>query len=106
LHGRGDAHSFAVDGPFAHEFQYLVEVTMTMAIKLISVVIVTPIFLIPGVVIFILGGWCGNIYMSAQLSVKREMSNMRAPVLGHFGAAINGLRMCSSSPQVDDADLR
>ena len=60
-------------------------------------VIITPIFLIPGVILLILGGWCGNIYMSAQLSVKREMSNMRAPVLGHFGAAINGLRKSPTS---------
>ncbi|KAI0028294.1 hypothetical protein K488DRAFT_80756 [Vararia minispora EC-137] len=81
----------SVDGPFAHEFQYLMEVTITMVVKLVSVVIVTPVFFIPGVVLFLLGGWCGNIYMSAQLSVKREMSNARAPVLGHFGAAINGL---------------
>jgi hypothetical protein len=26
-----------------------------------------------------------------QLSVKREMSNAKAPVLGHFGAAMAGL---------------
>jgi ABC-type multidrug transport system fused ATPase/permease subunit len=96
----------AVDGPFAQEFQYLVEVTMAMTIKLISIVIVTPIFLIPGVVLFIFGGWCGNIYMSAQLSVKREMSNMRAPVLGHFGAAISGLCKYSSSPNVDNVELK
>ncbi|KAH9921468.1 P-loop containing nucleoside triphosphate hydrolase protein [Fomitopsis serialis] len=29
-----------------------------------------------------------TVYMKAQLSVKREMSNARAPVLGQFGAAI------------------
>ncbi|KZV76920.1 multidrug resistance-associated ABC transporter [Peniophora sp. CONT] len=79
------------DGPFAHLFQFLSEVSITMAIKLISIVIVTPIFLIPGVIVFLVGGYCGQIYMSAQLSVKREMSNKRAPVLGHFGAAIAGL---------------
>lgn len=79
------------DGAFAHLFQFLTEVSITMAIKLISIVIVTPIFLIPGVIVFIVGGYCGQIYMSAQLSVKREMSNKRAPVLGHFGAAIAGL---------------
>ncbi|KAG6919579.1 hypothetical protein DXG01_004242 [Tephrocybe rancida] len=39
----------------------------------------------------ILGGWAGQIYIAAQLSVKREMSNAKAPVLGHFGAAIAGL---------------
>jgi hypothetical protein len=50
----------------------------------------TPVFLAPGLFIGMLGGWIGRIYMKAQLSVKREMSNAKAPVLGHFGAAIAG----------------
>lgn len=58
-----------------------------MVIKLGAVVAYTPIFLIPGIFISVLGGYAGNIYMRAQLSVKREMSNARAPVLGHFGNA-------------------
>jgi hypothetical protein len=62
-----------------------------MIIKLSAVIILTPIFLFPGVVVAILGAWCGQIYIKAQLSVKREMSNARSPVLGHFGAAISGL---------------
>jgi hypothetical protein len=49
------------------------------------------IFIIPGIIVATLGGWCGQIYIKAQLSVKREMSNARSPVLGHFGAAISGL---------------
>ena len=62
-----------------------------MIVKLGAVVLLTPIFVIPGIVVAILGGWCGQIYIKAQLSVKREMSNARSPVLGHFGAAIAGL---------------
>jgi len=65
--------------------------TCSMFIKFCAVVTLTPIFLIPGIVIAVLGGWCGQIYMKAQLSVKREMSNARSPVLGHFGAAVAGL---------------
>jgi hypothetical protein len=49
------------------------------------------VFLLPGLFIGLLGGWVGCIYLKAQLSVKREMSNAKAPVLGHFGAAIAGL---------------
>ncbi|EED85726.1 predicted protein [Postia placenta Mad-698-R] len=37
------------------------------------------------------GGYIGHIFMKAQLSVKREMSNARAPVLGHIGSAFSGL---------------
>jgi hypothetical protein len=79
-----------------------------MLIKLAAVIILTPfvlkhlmtasiltppfsIFIIPGTIVATLGGWCGQIYIKAQLSVKREMSNARSPVLGHFGAAISGL---------------
>lgn len=67
-----------------------------MLIKFCAVVTLTPIFLIPGVVVAVLGGWCGQIYMKAQLSVKREMSNSRSPVLGHFGAAVAGLSECNA----------
>jgi hypothetical protein len=62
-----------------------------MLIKFGAVVVVTPIFIIPGFLVGFLGSWCGQIYMKAQLSVKREMSNAKSPVLGHFGAAIAGL---------------
>ncbi|EIW86373.1 hypothetical protein CONPUDRAFT_78742 [Coniophora puteana RWD-64-598 SS2] len=81
----------AVDGPFAQGIGWMVELTMTMLVKLGAVVAFTPIFLIPGSFVAAIGGWIGRIYMKAQLSVKREMSNAKAPVMGHFGAAINGL---------------
>lgn len=81
----------AVDGPITDYFRSLMELSIAMLLKLTAVVVMSPIFLIPGVLVAVLGGWCGQIYMKAQLSVKREMSNARAPVLGHFGAAIAGL---------------
>jgi len=62
-----------------------------MLIKFAAVLLFTPIFLFPGLVLAVLGGLCGQIYIKAQLSVKREMSNARSPVLGHFGAAVAGL---------------
>lgn len=67
------------------------ELSVSMLCKLAAVVIMSPVFLIPGALVALIGGWLGQIYMKAQLSVKREMSNARAPVLGHFGAAIAGL---------------
>ncbi|KAG5728585.1 ATP-binding cassette transporter abc4 [Termitomyces sp. T112] len=81
----------AVDGQISNGLWWLAEMTITMLIKFGAVVLFTPAFLLPGVVVAILGGWTGQIYIAAQLSVKREMSNARAPVLGHFGAAIAGL---------------
>ncbi|KAL6299635.1 multidrug resistance-associated ABC transporter [Sparassis latifolia] len=81
----------SVDGTISEYFWFLLDLSFSMAVKLAAVVIMSPIFIIPGVLIALLGGLCGQIYMKAQLSVKREKSNARAPVLGHFGAAISGL---------------
>ncbi|KAJ7462775.1 P-loop containing nucleoside triphosphate hydrolase protein [Mycena galericulata] len=70
-----------VDGPIQQGLWALLEMSMSMIIKFIAVILFTPLFFLPGVL----------IYIAAQLSVKREMSNAKAPVLGHFGAAIAGL---------------
>jgi ABC-type multidrug transport system fused ATPase/permease subunit len=81
----------AVDGSIPDQLANLIDLTFTMLVKLGAVILFTPVFILPGAVLFVLGGWCGQIYIKAQLSVKREMSVARAPVLGHFGAAIAGL---------------
>ena len=62
-----------------------------MLMKFFAVVSFSPIFAVPIFFVSVLGRWYGQIYMKAQLSVKREMRNARGPVLGHFGAAISGL---------------
>ncbi|KAJ6574743.1 P-loop containing nucleoside triphosphate hydrolase protein [Mycena capillaripes] len=80
-----------VDGPIQQGLWGLLEMSMSMLVKFAAVILFTPLFFIPGVLVGVLGGWCGQIYIAAQLSVKREMSNAKAPVLGHFGAAIAGL---------------
>ncbi|PPR05039.1 hypothetical protein CVT24_010185 [Panaeolus cyanescens] len=62
-----------------------------MLCKLAAPVIFAPIVVVPGLAIAVIGVVLGNIYLKAQMSVKREMSNARSPVLAHFGAAIAGL---------------
>lgn len=62
-----------------------------MFVKFGAVVIYTPAFIVPAILIAIAGGWLGNIYLKAQLSVKREMSNAKSPVLAILGGAISGL---------------
>ncbi|CDO77193.1 hypothetical protein BN946_scf184747.g6 [Trametes cinnabarina] len=80
-----------VDGPLATKLAWVIELTIALLVKFFAVVTFSPLFTIPGAIVAAVGGWCGQVYMKAQLSVKREMSNARAPVLGHFGAAIAGL---------------
>jgi uncharacterized membrane protein YdcZ (DUF606 family) len=62
-----------------------------MITKLGVVVLYAPTFLLPSILVAVVGGWLGTIYLKAQLSVKREMSNTKAPVLGVLGSAISGL---------------
>ncbi|PBK69165.1 hypothetical protein ARMSODRAFT_1019154 [Armillaria solidipes] len=81
----------ALDGPVTMWFMYVVEISVTMLIKFVAVIIMTPFFLFPSVIVALAGAWCGQVYIKAQLSVKREMSNAKSPVLSHFGAAIAGL---------------
>ncbi|KAI0711030.1 hypothetical protein C8T65DRAFT_739602 [Cerioporus squamosus] len=80
-----------IDGQLANTLGWVTELTVAMVMKFLAVVSFSPVFAFPGFIVAAVGGWCGQIYMKAQLSVKREMSNARAPVLGHFGAAIAGL---------------
>lgn len=81
----------AVDGPIARNFSSLLEISLAMLVKFGAVIILSPIFTLPGIAAFLIGGWAGQVYIKAQLSVKREMSNARSPVLSHFGAAIAGI---------------
>ena len=78
-----------------------------MFARLGAVMIFTPSFVLPAVAIAAFGGWLGQVYIKAQLSVKREMSTAKAPVLGILGGAIAGLRMsaCSSIPSDRLCDL-
>ncbi|KAL0950659.1 hypothetical protein HGRIS_007445 [Hohenbuehelia grisea] len=81
----------AIDSNVPGRFSTLSDVSLDVIIKFSAVVLFVPAFLGPGIVLLLLGGWCGRIYIAAQLSVKRESSNAKAPVLGHFGAATAGL---------------
>ena len=80
-----------VDTRFARTSEFLMEITVFLLAKIFSVVIFSPIFVIPSALVAVIGGTLGNIYMKAQLSVKRELSVAKAPVLGHFGAAVSGI---------------
>ncbi|KAF8214920.1 P-loop containing nucleoside triphosphate hydrolase protein [Mycena galopus ATCC 62051] len=80
-----------VDDTLAVQFYPVTFMVVSMIVKFVAVLIYAPIFFLPGVVVGAVGAWIGQIYMSGQLPVKRLMSNTRAPVLAHFGAAIAGL---------------
>ncbi|CAE6498063.1 unnamed protein product, partial [Rhizoctonia solani] len=80
-----------IDGSLPNEFQNLIDITIMLLSRFISVIVFSPIFTIPGAAVFVIGLWIGQIYITAQLSVKREMSNARSPLFSHFGAALQGI---------------
>ncbi|KAJ7275444.1 hypothetical protein B0H12DRAFT_1199540 [Mycena haematopus] len=71
-----------IDGPISQGLWGLLEISMSMLVKFAAVILFTPLFFIPGVLVGVLGGWCGQIYIAAQLSVKREMSNAKVTIAG------------------------
>lgn len=95
---------------------------MVLIARLISVVVVTPILVLPGVskdffisiqyklstacqiTVVLAGQTFAHVYLKAQLSVKRHSSVAQAPVLAHFGDAIAGIgefgRVPSSEPKL------
>ncbi|KAJ7487075.1 hypothetical protein FB451DRAFT_1337537 [Mycena latifolia] len=81
----------AVDDSLAGQCYPIAFMVVSMTMKFVAVIVYTPVFFLPGLIIGALGAWIGQIYISGQLPVKRWMSNTRAPVLAHFGAAVAGL---------------
>lgn len=80
-----------MDAQFCAATYYVFDITIQLVIKLIAVIIISPIFALPGFVTVIVGCWVGDVYMKAQLPVKREFSNAKAPIMAHFGSAVGGL---------------
>lgn len=81
----------ALDSSFPDTSSQVFDLTISMIIKLATVLAFVPIFTLPSVVIGAIGGVIGEIYIHGQLSVKREMSNAKSPLFSHFSAAVNGI---------------
>ena len=79
---------FTVDGPLIITLKFFGDITAKLLVKFFTVVALTPTFFLPGVAVAAAGMLCGQIYIKAQRSIKREMSNARAPVVGQ-SVAIN-----------------
>ncbi|KAJ3763696.1 hypothetical protein EV360DRAFT_66088 [Lentinula raphanica] len=58
------------------------DISVNMLLKIGAVVIFSPAFLLPSIVLTAIGVWVGTIYLKAQSSVKREMLVAKAPVIG------------------------
>ncbi|KAJ3557433.1 hypothetical protein NM688_g1472 [Phlebia brevispora] len=80
-----------IDGPIADSLLRFMDITFDVFVTFGAIITMSPIFVFPGILLGVLMGIMGQLYMKAQLAVKRERSNARSPVLGHLGAAISGI---------------
>lgn len=82
----------ALDGRIATFFSRFLIFTLQILGLLAATVVMTgwPA-LVSGCVVFGMGGWLGLVYLNAQLSVKRELSNAKSPVVSQVGTALSGI---------------
>lgn len=62
-----------IDGPLPEDFRGLIRIGIQIMTNIGVIIILNPLFLCPGLGVAGLGFYLGNIYLKAQLSVKREM---------------------------------
>ncbi|KAF9054811.1 multidrug resistance-associated ABC transporter [Panaeolus papilionaceus] len=80
-----------VDGNLTGVFAYFCGQVVAIVARFASILVFTPAFFIPGFIVAYSGYYLGNMYLKAQMSTKREMSNALSPMLSHFSASIHGL---------------
>ncbi|KAF8199798.1 P-loop containing nucleoside triphosphate hydrolase protein [Mycena galopus ATCC 62051] len=74
----------AIDSQIAEGLRGLIECSVVLVVKFVAIVLFTPVFFFAGAIVGIIGSVLGNIYLGSQLSVKREHSNVKAPVLAQY----------------------
>jgi hypothetical protein len=70
---------------------YTLQITVACIVNLGGILVITPIYGIPGAMICALGYWIGRVFLRAQTPVKRETSNAKAPILTVVGSVLCGL---------------
>jgi len=73
-----------IDGQLSHSMCYALDQFLEVAIRLGIIVVVTPFFVIPGIVVGFFGALVGVLYLKAQLSMKREMRYDHFNLVNHL----------------------
>ncbi|KZT60623.1 P-loop containing nucleoside triphosphate hydrolase protein [Calocera cornea HHB12733] len=80
-----------IDGALTEQGQTVIRMTIKLILKFGAAIAFSPAFLLPGLIITVLGIGLGHIYMIAQMAIKRIRSNWRSPLYNHLGASVLGL---------------
>ncbi|KAJ7045853.1 hypothetical protein C8F04DRAFT_1066426 [Mycena alexandri] len=78
-----------VDNFIAEALYELLDMSILLLTKFFAVVLFTRMAFFAGAFVGILGTILGRIYIASQLSVKREMSNKKAPVLAQYPSIVS-----------------
>ncbi|KAF9000095.1 P-loop containing nucleoside triphosphate hydrolase protein [Cyathus striatus] len=80
-----------IDSTLPTYLKWLFDMIAVMLVKLGMIVFITPTFLLPGILVAIAGAWLSNFYIASQLSINREASRAKAPIIAHFVTLTTGL---------------
>lgn len=64
----------SIDGRLANNINNVLQLTASIIGKMVGIVIFTPAFLAPGVLLGAIGGIIAQVYIKAQLPIKRYVS--------------------------------
>lgn len=82
----------AVDGEIGNLLLHCTRLALEIFLTALTVVVVAGwIMLLPSIALIQAGLFVGRVYMSAQLPIKRMMSNAKAPVMSQIQTALAGL---------------
>ncbi|KAF8722474.1 P-loop containing nucleoside triphosphate hydrolase protein, partial [Rhizoctonia solani] len=81
----------SIDGSLPNVLQNLTDMTIQLVSRFVAIILVSPTFSFAGALLLALGIWMGQVYISAQLPVKRHMSNARSPIFSHFHTVLEGM---------------
>lgn len=70
--------------------QYVIDSTVSIIFRIGAVASVMPIFVVPAMVVGFLGYLLGEVYVRANIAVKRCQSITESPLFSHFGDTILG----------------
>ncbi len=82
-----------VDGGVQANLFYFLYLTIVLSMYFATSVVMAGIFaVIPGFIMLSLGAFLGHVYLKASLCMRREMSNLKGPMISQVTTALDALR--------------
>ncbi|KZO92652.1 hypothetical protein CALVIDRAFT_601298 [Calocera viscosa TUFC12733] len=79
------------DGGLTNLVEVVVRETVSLTLRLVAILFVSPMWGVPSALILAVGFAVGQVYIHAQMCFRRLRSNWRSPLFNHLGAAVSGL---------------